>query len=102
MGFKVVLTPQSVSDLEEIVLFIAKVDSDRARTFGYELIDRALSLANFPERGRIVPEIGDSAVREIVHGRYRIIYEIFPDAESVFVLRYWHGARGHPEIVSIA
>ncbi|HEY3856552.1 MAG TPA: type II toxin-antitoxin system RelE/ParE family toxin [Verrucomicrobiae bacterium] len=100
MGFKVVLTPQSIDDLEGIVTFISKDDSDRARTFGYELIDRALSLAHFPERGRVVPEVGDTFTREIVHGAYRIIYEIFPDTGLVFVLRFWHGARGKPETIA--
>jgi plasmid stabilization system protein ParE len=49
MGFKVILTPQSVGDLEAIVTFIAKDNSERARTFGHELIDRALTVAVFPE-----------------------------------------------------
>ena len=78
MGFKVILTPQSLDDLENIVTFIARDNPGRARTFGNELIDRALSIAAFPELGRIVPEIGEPAVREIIHGAYRIIYEIFP------------------------
>jgi len=94
MGCKVILTPQSLDDLEEIVTFIAKGNPERARTFGNELIDRALSVATFPERGRVVPEIGDPAVREIIHGSYRIIYEISPDRQTVYALRFWHGARG--------
>ncbi len=98
MGCKVILTPQSIGDLEAIVTFIAKDNPERARTFGNELIDRALSVATFPGRGRVVPEIGEPAVREIIHGSYRIIYEIFPESASIFVLRFWHGARGEPEI----
>jgi toxin ParE1/3/4 len=101
MGFKVILTPQSVTDLEGIVTFIAKDNPDRARSFGHELIDRALSVASFPERGRVVPEIGDPAVREIIHGLYRIIYELFPSTGSIFILRFWHGARGELKIASI-
>ncbi len=98
MGHKVILTPQSLDDLEEIVTFIAKENPERARTFGNELIDRALSVATFPERGRVVPEIGEPSVREIIHGSYRIIYEILPGHEAIYVLRFWHGARGGPEI----
>ena len=98
MGFKVIFTPQSLDDLEEIVTFIAKDNSERARTFGDELIDRGISVATFPELGRVVPEIGEPAVREIIHGSYRIIYEIFPGQKKVYVLRFWHGARGEPEI----
>jgi plasmid stabilization system protein ParE len=62
------------------------------------LIDHALSTVAFPERGRVVPEIADSSVREIIHGAYRIIYEIFPDEQTVYILRFWHGARGEPEV----
>jgi toxin ParE1/3/4 len=84
MGFKVILTPQSLDDLKAIVTHIAKDNPERARTFGNELIDRPLSVASFPERGRVVPEIGEPTVREIIHGSYRIIYEIFGDTGSVF------------------
>jgi toxin ParE1/3/4 len=99
MGFKIILTPQSQDDLEAIVTFIAKDNPERARTFGNELIDRALSVAAFPELGRVVPEIGEPAVREIIHRAYRIIYEIFSDRKTIYVLRFWHGARGEPEII---
>jgi len=37
-------------------------------------------------------------VREIIHGSYRIIYEMLHDPDAVFVLRFWHAARGIPEI----
>jgi toxin ParE1/3/4 len=98
MGFKVILTPQSQEDLKGIVAFIARDNPGRARTFGNELIDRALSTAIFPELGRVVPEIGELTVREIIHGSYRIIYEIFPEREAIFILRFWHGARGAPDL----
>ena len=98
MGCKVILTPQSIDDLKEAVVFIAPHNPERARSFGNELIDRALTLATFPERGRVVPEIGEPAVREIIHGSYRIIYEIFPEQSVVYVLRFWHGARGEPDL----
>lgn len=100
MGFKVILTQESLDDLREIVTFIARDNPDRALTFGNELIDQALCLATFPERGRITPEIGEPTVREIVYGSYRIIYEIFDHQNVVHVLRFWHGARGDPEAKS--
>ena len=98
MGWPVILTEQSQHDLREIVVFIARDSSDRARRFGNELIDQALSIGNFPEMGRTVPEFGDPSVREIIHGSYRIVYELFHEPNAVFVLRFWHGARGTPEI----
>jgi len=55
MGHKVILTPQAQDDLREIVSFIARQNPERARSFGHELIDHALTLTQWPERGRIVP-----------------------------------------------
>jgi plasmid stabilization system protein ParE len=96
MGLPVILTPQALEDLQQIVSFIARDNPDRARSFGNELVDRALSLANHPQRGRITPELNDPEVREIVHGSYRIIYEAL--AGRIYVLRFWHGARGEPTV----
>ena len=98
MGVPVILTPQSQDDLEEIVRFIARHNPSQAVKFGDALIDKALSLDTFPERGRVVPELGLESVREIIHASYRIIYELLHDPDAVFVLRFWHAARGVPQI----
>ena len=98
MGVSVILTPQSQVDLREIVSFIARDNPDQAVRFGDALIDKALSLGTFPERGRMVPELRLESVREIIHGSYRIIYEMLHDPDAVFVLRFWHAARGTPQI----
>src|SRR5262245_8752074 len=98
MGVPVILTPQSQDDLREIVRFIARDNPDQAVKFGDALIDKALSLDKFPERGRVVPELQLESVREIIHGSYRIIYELLRDPDAVFVLRFWHAARGVPKI----
>lgn len=48
-------------------------------------------LEAFPNIGRIVPELGDPAVREIILGNYRIIYRVKP--EFAEILTVYHGAR---------
>ena len=98
MGFPVIITPTAIGDLEEIVRYIALDSPQRAKNFGYELIDEALAIGRFPEMGRVTPEIDDPNVREIVHGSYRIIYELRRDPSALYILRYWHGARGTPEL----
>ncbi len=98
MGFPVILTPQSQDDLVHIVRYIAKDNPDHARAFGNLLIDKALSIGTLPERGRVVPELNDPSVREIIHEPYRIIYEIFHDPTVIYVLRFWHAARGTPQL----
>ena len=98
MGFPVILTEESLNDLAQVVAFIARDNAERAEAFGYELIDCALRLGDFPEQGRQVPEFGNPVVREMVYGSYRIIYRIVRDPTAVFVIRFWHWARGTPEI----
>jgi toxin ParE1/3/4 len=100
MGVPVILTPQSQEDLQEIVSFIARDNPNQALEVGNALIDKALSIGTFPERGRIVPELQVKSVREIIHGSYRIVYELLHNPDAVFVLRFWHAARGVPNIIS--
>jgi plasmid stabilization system protein ParE len=86
-------------DLSGIVRYIAADSPDRANAFGHALLDAALAIEPFPERGRQVPEAGDPAVRELLHGHYRIIYEVQQNPDTVYVLRFWHAARGAPDLL---
>ena len=51
MGWQVIFAPQAIAQLEQIVRFIAQDDPQAAIRFGNYLVDRAESLANFPELG---------------------------------------------------
>lgn len=62
------------------------------------LISRTRLLARSPELGRIVPEFGDAFIREIVVGSYRVVYRLDDSRHLIEVIRFWHAARGTPEI----
>ena len=97
-NFKVIFAPQAGRDLENIVYYIAKqAGADVAERFGIQLIEKALSLKTFPERGRVVPEVGEP-YREIIFRSYRIVYRLRNDL--VEIVRFWHAARGIPQIDS--
>jgi toxin ParE1/3/4 len=97
--FKVVFVPRARTDLASIVSFVArKANPDIAECLGMQLIDKALSLRTLPERGRIVPELKSATIREIFFKTYRIVYRI--RGQMVEVVRFWHAARGTPEIDS--
>ena len=97
MDCKVILSPRAIQDLKEIVHYISFDNPKVAERFGYALIDAALSLATLPERGRFVPEFGDSLTREIIYSPYRIVYRFDLHRKVVFVSRFWHAARGIPK-----
>jgi len=54
----------------------------------FQLADQ---LARFPRRGRIVPEVRRSSIRELIYGDYRVIYKI--ESTSVGILTVRHGRR---------
>lgn len=54
----------------------------------FEATDR---LSDFPRMGRIVPEIGEDTIREIMVQSYRVIYMIA--ADELVILTIHHGGR---------
>ena len=98
MAFQVIWAQSALADLEQIVRYIAVEDSGAARRLGLTLINRAEELARFPRKGRIVPEKGEEALREIIVVPYRVVYEISDADRTVRVLRIWHSTRGTPEV----
>ena len=97
MGSPVDLAEQALDDLQEISAFISRRSREEAERFCTALIDKALSIGDFPQIGRLVPELGDPFIREIIHGSYRIVYELQSDPGRVLILRFWHAARGVPQ-----
>lgn len=98
MDAKIVWTEQAVEDLREIIEFIALDKQNAAVRFGAALIAKAESLSLFPRKGRVVPELRNPVIREIIHGSYRIVYEFEETTQTVAISRVWHAARGIPEI----
>jgi len=72
-ALRVELSPQALLDLEEIADFIARDNLDAALSWVDRLIEPAQRVGAVPRSGRIVPEIGDPVVREVLLRTYRII-----------------------------
>jgi toxin ParE1/3/4 len=99
MAFKVLISPRARNDLKVLVQFIGRDNPLAALKLGQLLIEKALSLQDHSLRGRIVPEINEPNVRELVFKSYRIIYQVSEQERTVDILRFWHAARGTPEIL---
>jgi plasmid stabilization system protein ParE len=92
MDYKVILGDLFISDLIEIVTYLAtRTDEQTAKRIGNELIDKALSLGKNPFIGQLVRE--RPGARKILRYSYRIYYDIDEERRAVEVLRVWHGAR---------
>ena len=96
MGCKIIFSPQAIADLESAVRFIAKDNPEAALRVGSALIDRVSILENSPLVGSLYPK--RPGVRKLVSRPYIIYYRLRLEESCVDILRYWHGARGEPEL----
>ncbi len=83
--------PQAVEDLEAICTWISRDSHAYAADFAHRVVGAVELLTDHPEAGRRVPEYDDPSLRELIHGHYRIIYELA--ADTVHILAIHHGAR---------
>jgi len=79
------------NDLKQIYDYIAKDSKYYATNVVENIVSKAENLNEFPEIGRIVPEISDEKVRELFIYSYRLIYEVV--INDVQILAIIHGKR---------
>jgi toxin ParE1/3/4 len=84
-------TPQASDDLEAIAEFISLDSPHYASIFVLDVFEAVDRLELFPESGRIVPELNERSIREIILGNYRIVYRI--TYTTVEILTVYHSAR---------
>jgi toxin ParE1/3/4 len=87
----VVWAARARADLRLAVEYISRDSLQAAVRFGEAVVELTRSLADMPERGRVVPELGDPQVREVLLARQRVVYEIFP--EKIGVVPIIHTSR---------
>jgi plasmid stabilization system protein ParE len=90
MARQIVCSDPAWDDLEAAAESIARDSESYAAAFVQNVKEAAASLAQFAERGQIVPEISDESIRELLVSPYRLIYRIAPD--RVLILTLVHGA----------
>jgi addiction module RelE/StbE family toxin len=73
-------------DLKKIHDYIARDSKYYAEKVSQDILERSEKFNEFPEIGRIVPEIGEVNIREVIVYSYRLIYEISSDKIEVLAL----------------
>ena len=79
------------NDLKQIYDYIAKDSIYYARNVIQEIVAKTETLTELPEIGRIVPEISDQNIGELIIFSYRLIYEI--SVADIEILAIIHGRR---------
>ncbi len=92
---EIIFTDQFLSRIESFSDFIA-IDNIRAALKWVEgIFDHCEQLRLHPYSGRIVPEFGRPEIRELIHGRYRLVYEV--KANQIDMLTIWHSSQIPPD-----
>lgn len=89
---KINWTDQAVADLINIAEFIAKDSPKYARITIKNIRERTYQLKQFPNSGKIVPELEKIELRELIYGNYRIIYKII-SSSRIDIISVHHSAR---------
>ena len=84
-------TRRAIEDVQSIQRFIEKDSPHYAQLISQQLIAAVERLPVFPQSGRIVPEIDDPAIREIIQGSCRIVYRLIQG--EIHILTVHHAAR---------
>jgi len=79
--------PLALERVEDVAQYIAQDNPDAAVRWVVELFDTVERLADFPESGRVVPEVGIRRIREVIFGAYRVIYRFRGRVEILTVRR---------------
>ena len=87
----VIWAPQAIEDVEAIREYVARDSAHYADLLIEQIINAVDRLAEFPRSGRVVPELEDQLIREVVYDNYRIVYRLRD--EDVEVVTVFYGAR---------
>ncbi len=73
--------------LDESLSYIAQFNPEAAHRIRLEIQGALEKVRAFPESARMVPELHDPAVREVLREPFRILYEIHPKELRILAVR---------------
>lgn len=85
---RVVWSPLAIERAVEAAAYIAKDSPASARRWVDGLFTAVARLSRMPERGRRVPELSRSDVRELLFGSYRVVYRLEPRRVAILTVRH--------------
>ena len=88
---RLIWSPLADAQVDDAVANVAADDPAAALAWLERLLERVRSLADYPDSGRMVPELQREDVRELIVPPYRVIYRRTADAVEIAAIR--HGAR---------
>ena len=88
---KIIWTREALENIIEIEEYISQDNPLKAIEFTDYLIDKCEYLISNPEIGRVIPELSDPQIRELIVENYRIVYRYID--EEIQILTVFEGRR---------
>ena len=98
MDYQITLSPLARRDLREAIRYISLDSPLAAERFAALLHAKTNMLRAHPEIGPVMREVGNPIIREIIVKNYRVIYRVDSLNRHIEIVRYWHAARGTPNV----
>ncbi len=83
---------QVFEDIDNTAEYLSQYSKPFARAFVDKVFEKVERLKGFPEMVRMVPEIGNPNVRELLYKQYRIVYQLI-SRDKIRVLTVQHSAQ---------
>ena len=93
-------TEKASANLQSIFEYIAKDSRLYAARYVKSLIRATGRLENMPFCGRVVPELDNPDLREVIYGNYRIIYRVVGKDKNIQIIALVHAARELRQAIS--
>ena len=91
---KIVWSPLALARAGEISAYTATDNPPAAARWIEAIFTKVEQLQLAPQSGRVVPEVGNPEIRELIYGNYRIIYRV--ERRWVAILTIRHGKQQLP------
>lgn len=92
---EVIFTVRFLTRVEECTDYIAIDDIPTAIKWAEGVFKHCEQLSAQPESGRMVPEFNRAEIKELIHGSYRLVYEI--KSNRIDMLTIWHVRQSLPQ-----
>ena len=83
----IIWSPLAVDQVRDIASYIALGKPSVAVQWAEKTFNLVERVAEFPDSGRVVPEINRNEIREIVLGNYRVIHKVKPKEILILVVK---------------
>ncbi len=95
MAYRIEIAAPAEQDIDDALAYIASHSPEAATRWYAELRKVIYSLDEMPSRFAVIPEVDalGSSYRAALYKPYRVIFQIDEAANTVFVVRVYHGAR---------